>query len=695
MNKKKTIKKTAALLLGLGFAFTGAACGFITTDAEADMKQTVANVNITKYLKDDAQYGKFASAVSDILTEGNVTTKIPKRDLISYFLSVGYTYVNSYGYSYKDTFEMLMKMLVNRKIIVQYAMAHYLQKGLTAEDCLAYIESEQSQAATDREKALLKAHPEVSVMKYFLTEGNTDMTAYNKAVYAHKKAINNSIDSIETQIIKAKEETHDHGEVRTTPNKVGAEKEDYVPTVYEVYTGRNSVDNCGEYEAPDNSSTTTRKAAYNNFLANLQANGLIKKGEDVSDFTKIDYYYVELAAQLEQALITKYTDDLNELSYKNLNDEYMQGKYTEMLEKQKETYGSDYSAFETAAGALSDTAFALYSPQENFGMVYNILIPFSATQNNQYTAAKNKGLEGADLYAYRATLLNGVEYKDLRESWFNEHEDENYAYKNGEEWYFFEDNFQKTERYEALVQYAGNYPFRGTVTEETMEAKSGYLGNIDKFIEEFEDYVAAESGVTVSEVTDHEWSYVSDGKYTMDGKDFADYSEFIYYEGKADVGEVTLDNYFAPMIGENENKAYKAVAAVNELMFAYSTDPGCLNTYLGYSVSPNQTSYVPEFEYAAQYAVKKGAGSYVVCATDYGWHLMYVSYVFPKGNVYAGYNHDLREEEGTFSKKFYEYWKSKVSDDTTRKQNDIVLEYNNNKCVKLYKDAYQDLLEID
>jgi len=702
MNKKHSLKKTAALLLGLGFALSGASCGFITTDSDADMEQIVAKVNIANYMEKDDQLSSYASSLATLIKKGGLSTNIPKRDLISYFLSVGYTYVNSYGYTYKQTFEMLMDMLVSRKIVVQYALAYYLadkELGLTAEKCLEFINAEVNALAEGApERELLKAHPEVSLLKYFLVEGDTSGNAekqkpYHQAVYAHKQAINNSIDSMEESVIKAEEETHDHGEVRTTPTNAGVEKTDYLPADpvknYKIYTGRNAATDCPDYEPVKGSTTSTRERAYNNFLANLQANNLIQKGEDTSDFEKLDYYYVELAAQLEQALITKYTDDLNEASYQNLTPAYVNKKYQEMLETQKDEYTKDYANFETAVGSISDTSFVLYSPQENFGMVYNILIPFSKTQEKAYNTAKNKGLSEKQLFEYREELLKGVQAKDLRDSWFCEHEEENYAYKGDDgKWYFFENNLKNTDKYEELKQYAGGYPYQGTVDEAKMEATSDYLGDINWFINEFNAYVGGEGSYQTSTYGTY---------YEQGDEDKVDYNGFIYYEGEVKDIAVLPDDYFVKGF-----KNYETVSKVNELMFAYSTDPGCLNTYLGYAVSPDKTSYVPEFEYAAQKAVKKGVGSYVVCATDYGWHLMYVSYVFPKGEVY-GVNNDeaywtnmaSEDSKGTFANQFYEYLKSKISDDTSLAQNGIILEYNNDTCVKLYKDAYDDLLEID
>ena len=136
-------------------------------------------------------------------------------------------------------------------------------------------------------------------------------------------------------------------------------------------------------------------------------------------------------------------------------------------------------------------------------------------------------------------------------------------------------------------------------------------------------------------------------------------------------------------------------------MFAYSTDPGCLNTYYGYSVSPYGTNFVKEFEYAAQEAVKGGVGTYVVCATDYGWHIVYASYVFSAdGEVYGGYNHTEavgeNKVEGSFSNLFYEALKSTATSSySTEIQNSVLNRYNNDESVKLYKSRYQDLLDLE
>ena len=742
MNKKHTLKKTAAIFLTLALSVGATGCVFITTDSAKDMARQVANVDISSYLATvDGDEKNQATALKTIMDEGGISTTIPKRDLVAYFLNVGYQYVESYGYTYKDTFNMLMDTLVSRKIMTQYAMVYYLQQGLTADGCMDFIENElKNTSLTDKEKELLEAHPEVSAMKYFLTKG--DYTAnpveYDKAVYALKKMLNDSLDSAESAYIEASDETHEHGEVRTTPTNVGTEKADYyvAPTVvggetktYEVYTGRNALSECYGYETVDGSTRMTRMKAYNRFLANLQANNLLLKDDNTTKLTEMDYYYVELASQLEQALITSYTDALAKKGEGDLTkaeageQSYLAKRYADALASQKEAYDADYTKFEKAMDGLSDTSFVLYSPSVDrqiqytetanstettvnynakHGFVYNILIPFSQTQNDLFKSAEARTEKDTDLYKYRAGLLSKITAKDLRDSWFNEHEDENHAYEKGGKWYFFEDNFTETTKYESLSMYLGDYAYNGSVVKNadgTFTTKAAKLPfyTVDAtdtdFLTEMERYLASASGATVSGKVNEGYVTETKGTYKYDEKkeEFTDYSQFVFYEGKVNVGSVALDDYFV-----KGGAANKAASAFNELMFAYSTDTGCLNTYLGYYVSPYSTSFVPEFEYAAQYAVAKGAGTYVVAPSTYGWHIIYVTYAYEGGNVYQGFDADEIEDEGTFSYLYYEAMREKRSSEFANVvQTDVLEEYNKEDCVTLYKDAYKDLLELD
>ncbi|MBQ8406687.1 MAG: hypothetical protein IJY38_02100 [Clostridia bacterium] len=733
MNKKNTIKKTAAIVLGASVMLGATGCNFFPTNTELDMKQEIGVVDISGHVAEaeDGKYADYASALQTIVNDCGVDTSISKRDLVAYFLNAGTTYVESYGMSYRETFTMLMETLVTRKIMVQYAMLYFLaqkddsdQPLYTAEGCQAFVQSGlEDSSLTETEKTLLQNNRAVLTMKYFLTENvgkadeNTEL--YDKAVYSLRSAINDSLDSLETSFIT--EETGEDASApeRTLPTGVDTQKEDYYTADYDIYTGRNTLDSCGDYEALDGSTPVTRLNAYNKFLSNLDGNYLLLEGENTSNFTELNYYYVELSSQLEQAIITKLNDTLTEEAYKNFTDAYVAARYDELLESQetKFTGKSGISNFGTAIDAVSDESFVLYSPAAGYGFVYNILIPFSTWQEQQYSIEKARGLTQKELYAKRANILTGVKAKDLRGDWFSNFEDYNYSYvpETDEKYYtntltaanttnylFFKNNSANSDKYESLGQYYGKYAYNGTVTTDADGEFKKFTPNplsIDDFIVEMNNYLnyAIDGDVNTVEASGTPFpNYVKDGNYSekkneQTGEVTYDYSEFMYYTGSVDVGTTDKAEYF-----KEGTKAYKAVSAINELMFAYSTDPGCLNTYMGYSVSPFTTSYVKEFEYAAQYAVSQGVGNYAVCATDFGWHVIYVSYVYDAvGEVYTnGYVAADRETEGTFSYMFYEYLKNEVSEKYMQEIQTVALQEYNASSVTKFEDRYEDLLSI-
>ena len=697
MNKTKTLKKTAAILLGLALTVGATGCNFIVTDSEEDLVQEVASVNITAQLEKSDK--ALATEMKTVLED--LSTLIKKRDLVSMFLSTGYQYVESYGYTYEDTFNMLLDSLIDRQIMIQKAISHFLKtnKDLTANACGTWVDAQIKNAADAKTKDLLGKHREVLVLKYFLTDGGKNMEDYDLAVYSLRKSLNDSLDSMEASYI-SETESHDHGEARTLPTNVSKEKEDYYTNDYVVYTGRNKSSNYGKYEPQEGSTKTTRLKAYNAFLANIQGYDLISEKEDTQDIEKLDYFYVELASILGQSLINKYYEALETEISNELNKEYMEAKYNEFYKQNEQAYASDPTAFGTALDSASADSFMLYGLKD-YGYVYNILLPFSATQNIQYAEAKNKGLTQNELYNVRKNLLVNVKGEDQRGSWIAEHDHANYStvdedYVAGTPILFFQDYQEETSQYEKLTQYAGTYAYNGTwAKDDEGEYKATPKKvSIDEFITIFEKHINdTVPGEDVVASKDPNWvsGYNTDNYKETDGT--IDYSKFVYYKGQVNLTDKSAANFFNP-----ESDQYKALSAVNELMFAYSTDTGCLNTYMGYSVSPYGTNFVKEFEFAAQDLIENGdVGSYAVCATDYGWHILYCSFKYQAaGDVYGGFNYDLRETEGTFSKLFYDSVKeSAYTNYATEEQNRILIEYDTEACVTRNQKAYQDLLDLD
>ena len=154
-------------------------------------------------------------------------------------------------------------------------------------------------------------------------------------------------------------------------------------------------------------------------------------------------------------------------------------------------------------------------------------------------------------------------------------------------------------------------------------------------------------------------------------------------------------------------------------MFAFSTDPGSLNTYLGYTIAPDKNDWVEEFTWAGQELLKMGGNSYIMVATDYGYHIMfysevfnsdynfetlveYLNYVEDKNLDEAGWIKELEtrlsdweEYENTYLYSLFESVSStKVTNGLSKVENEILSEYVYNKDsngVVKYESRYQDL----
>lgn len=681
MIKKKRLVPVLLSAVMIGTAFTGCA-SLLSTNSQKDMEQIVATVDIS--LSDDFAEGGEYNQYADVIGTANVL----KRDLVAYFLNEGYNMVQNYGYTYADTFDLMLESLVNRKIVSQYAMVYFF------ENSDEYTLDGYNAAVADSER------PEIDGLRYFLDEDE-----YNLAVYSLRTIINDTLDDEEEDFIAETEDIEYESDVRTTPTGVDEEVEDYYDPDYRIYTGKNATGACGSYETVDGSTPTTRKKAYNLFLANLKENYLLSgKEQNLDDFESLDYWYIELQGQLESALITKLGDEIEEAAEQTLTREFVESKYEEILSTQQQIYDASADDFETDIAALSDSSFVLYSPIGGYGFVYNILLPFSSTQSYTLSAYQNDaGLSTAEYYEKRAELLSQILATDQRGSWltgstdysFKASENDVSAY-GGSDYLFFENNMLDTDRvkgegngrYESLDTYYGHYAYNGKV--EYDEEESDYNGytvtpnkiSVDGFIDEMEGYLRY-AGLTCA------GEYVSG--YGTKAADFLkedgsiDYSKFVYYKGSVAVDFDT--NYtFYP----EDNAAYTAMSVVNELSFAYNTDTAGLNSYLGYAVSVYDTSYVDEFEYAAKLAVEGGVGTYTIAPSDYGWHIMYCTYTFDEGEVYS-FNYDEIGTEGTFSYFFYEALKASSSGNTQQVyETQIVNRYNNASCVKTYEERYAD-----
>ncbi len=716
MKKKTAAVAVLASCIALTAAFSG--CSLVSTNNKADMEQVIARVDITKSDKfGETELSAYSGAIG--------STEILKRDLIAYFINVGYSYVQN-GSTYADTFNMLVDALVDNAVLTQYSVLALLKdKATNTESAIGYDAS-----------ALTTYNSFTGdVAKYEYLLGGEDSDDVLLAKYSLYSSINSALDSYETTII-SEESSYAGTDTRTTPVNLGTEQDDYYPKAedgsldYNVYTGYEGylLADSGIYkdDALEGTTKATRVKAYSSFINNLRQNYLIDtdtEAENLTDVLALEYIQTEYVAQLESRIVNRYYDIYEaeqEEKLKAGDYSYIGNVYEELLQSQKESYQST-SAFESALSDMSSTSFVLYSPEtddsdkfdgENYGtygFIYNILLPYSSLQNTTLESLQSIYSANEDDNAYysaRNRLLKQITTEDQRAAWFNGATD--YSFKasesgitdyfgatDGRGYLFFEDNLTDSGeggRYKKLSAYDGRYSYNGSVYE-TEEGSYILIGNkldIDGMLEEFSAYI---NYVLGGENTAYEvnGSYYETADFYKDGSDDEiDYSKFVYATGKVDFGEFNRADLFNATTAQ-----YKAMSAVNELQYAYTTDTSVLSQYIGYSVSAYDTSYIKEFEYAAKLAISKGAGAFTVCAGDYGWHIIYVTYTFEAGETYEP-DWTRISTEGTFENLFFEWMKTNdLSDVSTTRRTKIISDFNTDSTVTKYVKTYKDLLGLD
>lgn len=721
---RKTKIVSGVLATSVAVAATLGGCSLVSSNTSADMNQIIAEVNVAKAAALDADFNDYKEVVG--------TSTVIKRELVAYFLNVGYSYVQNYGYTYEQAFNTLMNSLVENEVLTQYATMYLLKnKAEEEKKTAAEITAEFKKFETASEK-------------YEWLLGGKDSDDVKIAEYSLLSSINSAIDSYEKRILDD-EDSSNGSATRSTPGGVDTEKEDFYPKKaddtldYNVYTGYDGylLSQSGVYEKDKLEGTTkaTRIRAYNSFINSLASSSydlVDKANEDLRDLRKLSYIESEYVSQLEQRVINKYYDlyeaEREEL-LKGEDYSYVAAVYDDLLKKDTDDYAKE-SSFSSSLSNMSDSSFILYAPgTENdgrFGFVYNILLPFSASQSARLKEIqsfyKDEDVDGGykgEYYAQRNKLLKDIKTTDQRSAWFNGEKE--YAFKPAEgtafynggntdrEYLFFENNLENTDRYEAIEKYDGRYSYNGKVVEKD----DGYvmLANtldIDEMLTEFENYVnyvVGDGSVKCDKVAGYYDNAASAFYKDANKADEIDYSKLVYANGQIKFGDAFSSAYNAEAEAFNranllnkDSNQYKALSAVNELQYAYTTDTSVLSQYVGYSVEAGDTSYIKEFEYAAHEAVNLGAGHFSVCAGDYGWHIIYVTYTFDNhsGNQYTPDWVNNINVEGTFENLFYEMVKSNdIADISTTRRTQIITEFKSDSTVTTYESRYKDLLELD
>jgi len=422
-----------------------------------------------------------------------------------------------------------------------------------------------------------------------------------------------------------------------------------------------------------------RRKAYNEFLKVVENNGLLGDGF-TGDFTTSEYYKGVLKEQEEVVLTENYTDSLEAESRASVTFEILEQKFREMYDSQVANFTDNQTAFSSAMDSATTANPIVYSPVNGFGYVHNLLLGASAEQTAAINAIDTE--DETEHAKQRRAILNSTIAKDLRSTWITAG-------------YDFDT---------ATGCFTGDYaiaetpiPFQGDVhvfSEKTEEEAGQY--RIDKVNEiglnEFIQYV-------------NKYVYESDALDVIGDivNDASDPSVYYRTNGTATVPKDYQDR-------------------INELMFAFSTDPGCLNTYMGYKITPvpadGKETYMQEFADSARRVLAAGEGAYEVVATDYGYHFIFYSKLMDGVdyseltdylNSITGETFDRTEwaqvyqdmlddwddaDESSFLYKFASAL-SGVTTTADQKTTAIIRSYRFDKSkVVFYKDRYADLTQI-
>lgn len=692
---KKLIAKIVTLVLSVTMilsVFT--ACNLVTTVLDRDMAQVVATVNISTNTKDESLKNKLND------------DKIYKRDLIAGYMSYGYQYVQSNGYTLSQAYQLVLDNIVSNKVVTQ--LARYELAKTNSNVTLKFDVNPQNKGfESDYAKHL----------KSYLSEYE-----YANAVYLVRQSINSMVDTFEETDTDEDETEDETFTARTTPtveqetdNDEAALKErkateyeikvvealleydeaETVPSEFTTLVESNpSVYDLNMYlfnnYKLDFSSSRERKQAASQLFDFLADNGLNTEGdkwasdENTRKSDKEKYFdaenpekafgatYMEglLISRLETAVITKYENSLiSSIEEQELNNEGMWQQYQVEYKTQEALYRNDITSYETALSNASDTSFVLYTPHTGaYGYVTNLLIGFSDEQTALLDAKKaEKGVTKDQIVAYRANLLKSLQAFDQRTTWVQSNYG-TYTEDSENGLFTFGDDY-RTSDLASVANFIGTVKAvdkEGTLVEDNNGVKKGawkynqVTPTKINFAEFYNTYVQELLG---------EAKYYEDGQF-----------------GKVEYSDELYDQF-------------------EDLLFAFSTDPGCLNKEYGYLYSQftSEKTYVEEFAKAAKMIVSEGVGAYTIVATDFGYHIMMCTRVVEtpyeiSDNGKAQFIQDI-ETKGTLAYNYREVKKNavvntEISKFVDKQVNPYVDKDNKDGqyAVTLFKKAYSDLI---
>lgn len=569
------------MTLIMGLTFLGG-CKLITTNSKKDMNQVIATVKISSDMEK--------------------ADEIYKKDIAMAYLNYGYMYEYSYGYTREKVVKMIVNNLVNNRVYVQYAMQEFNKSNETI------VDSTKGNWDIDR---YLTASEKMDALYSTVKNMNELITSYMDVEDKVQDSMPEAVRTIPTNAKNAEKKLDDTQKGQYVYGK------DYPKTDY-VYTDSDVI-------IDDGVENAERRKAYNKVINLLRSNELL--GDYTNSLTETTYYQETLQSHKEQALLDRFEKSIITEARKTVSLSDLAEVYADRFNTQNNMTETEF-AEKLSSATASDPV--LVNNNGTYGYVYNLLLGANDTTtakitkyvddwkklNPQPTVEEKEQFE-KDKAEYRKDLFNNITVKDMRYSWI---------------WSGYDGQLSGTE-YTFTGDYAfatDSLPFQGDVK---------LLNPVANGEEEPENYKA-------------EYSVTNVRKFNLTS--FIEMMETYLYGGtQNDVKKTDAPNAYYKVVNVDGDLA-QYDEKINELLFAFSTDSGSLNTYKGYSIAPvpelgGSETYMQEFADAGRILLGMdtdaradvldsgatlGNKSYIMVATDYGYHIMFYSQVFDNTFAY-------------------------------------------------------------
>ncbi len=405
------------------------------------------------------------------------------------------------------------------------------------------------------------------------------------AKYKAYVAINNLLETSETSDKNLSQDAI-VDTVRTVPTNATTKEAEYTDAEKTAYIAKGF----------DINSTPERREAFNTVIALLDANQLLGSGYS-GTIESTEYFANSIKNYLETELLTLLEENLSLEARKALTFEDVAAKYVEEYTEQTEWSNKSF------VDALSNASVGspmIYSAFGSYGYVHNVLLGVNDEQKAKIEAIRteNPNISDEEYDIARKDILASTLVKDLRGGWILTGYDTEEVVNGTDSKLIF------TGDYTFAKDKANSLPFQGEykmIKEADEEKKTPAKYTVtDTTIYELDSFIAFMDSYLGGNATDSKAAYSSVGSSIYGAKSLANVDE------------------------------YKA--KINELLFAFSTDDGSLNTYDGYVIKPavdgaNTEEYVKTFGDAGRILLEQGSG-YVIVASDFGYHIMFYSEKF-------------------------------------------------------------------